>query len=444
MMRTQLENTIIAYLVQHPNLINLHSDKLSSGLFNNHHYKAIYTDINTSVRNKLEINRYTLKNKYGQLIDDLLAQVTLANDPLEAFGIALNQLINTHTSERFSDLCSEYLANYHSGELIDHQKFLSQLSSEMVLTDDVVIYNNQNAMDYLCSELDNENPPGEIPVMIGKIDETLQGGGNRGEVMYLAARPKMFKTSFALNMFSMMTIKHHGLFFSLEMSAQELWKKQYGIVEGRSFEYDKSGKSRGQALSKYGDHVILTKKNAHIVDYPDMSIQAIKKLIKRHKLKHGVLDFIIVDNLAIIRKSKGKSEYDAITEITRELKVIAKEENIFIICIAQLNRGVSDRKDKRPILSDLRGSGSIEQDADFVVMLHREEYYYAETGKAAPEPIKNVLEVNFAAARRGQQNCYKFKVNLALGKVLHELSDFENAQYSTALNTASKSNGGGF
>lgn len=426
-MRDVLESEIIAALIKNPNFLSMYKDKLTTKLFTGTTLEIFEYITNLAIGNH-DINRYAMTNKFGSITDQIINSATHSLD-FSAFEISLNQLIALSTSEAIAGLCSNYLAEYHSGEVIDNAKFVMDLSNNLITSEDVPVLTNNDALSYLIEQLNNNEPLGEISLGHG-LDETLQGGGNRGEVMFLAGKAKMFKTSLAINLFNHMTIKNKGIFFSLEMSAKELWKKQYGIVEGETFEHHKK---TCKAFDKYGDFIQLTKNNAFIIDYPNLSIFTIHKLVKMHRLKHGNLDFIIIDHLNIIQKSKGKMEYEAITEITRQLKIIAKEEDIFIICLSQLNRNGADRKEKRPQLSDLRGSGSIEQDADFVVTVHREEWYYSEIGKATPEAIKNVLEVNFAAARRGQQNLYHYRVNLPLGKIMHSLSDWDLIAYNNAL-----------
>ena len=430
-MRDILENEVVAALIKNPNFCNMYKEKLNLKLFSGSN-ADIFKYISQSVINNFDCNRYLLTTKFGSIVDQIINSAKNSED-FKEFETTLNQLITVSTSEVIAGLCSTYLAEFHCGELVDNAKFVLDLSNNLVTNEDVPVFDNTHAIEYLMEQLKNDDPLGEISLGYG-LDETLQGGGNRGEVMFLAGKAKMFKTSLALNLFNHMTIKNAGIFFSLEMSAKELWQKQYGIVEGESFYYHKTTPQiKHQAFDKYSDFIRLTKANSFVIDYPDLSIFTIHKLVKMQKLKHGKLDFIIIDHLNIIRKSKGKLEYEAITEITRQLKVIAKEENIFIICLAQLNRNGADRREKRPQLSDLRGSGSIEQDADFVVTVHREEWYYSEIGKPTPEPVKNVLEVNFSAARRGQQNLYHYKVNLALGKVIGSLSAWDTVAYNNAL-----------
>ena len=174
---------------------------------------------------------------------------------------------------------------------------------------------------------------------------------------------------------------------------------------------------------------ILKKVNENliVIDYSNLTVYAIQKTIKQIKMKNHI-DLIFVDHLNIM--SYGKlDEYNGITEATRLFKVIAKEEQIACCILTQLNRDVKTRKDKRPVLSDLRGSNSIAQDADFVYMLHREQYYYTMLGvkDECPEILKNKLEGWFAKSRRGEGTKQYFLIDLSTKKIIRELEyDFIN------------------
>ncbi len=439
---SQIAKTVISHIVTCPKLLNLYRDKLQHDYFPDATFKAIYSDILTAVSERKDISAYLLKNKYGPIIDELVIPGFNEAKAIPIMDQAISDLIYQHTARLFSDGCSDYLAKYHSGEIINHDEVLNNLSSHIIRNDEIKVYDNSDAIECLSRKLDSNAPVGEMALGINPIDQTLNGGANRGQVMYVAGRPKIFKTSMILNIFTRMTINHSGIFFSLEMSRDEVWQKQCGIIEAKSFEF---ARQYNQPFNAYGEHMQLTKGNAHVVDSKEVSIHDIKRLIRLHKLRHGKLDFVIIDHLGIIKKSRANySEYEHVTEITRELKIIAGMENIFIICISQLNRASADRKDKRPVLTELRGSGSIEQDADYVLTLYREEHYYRENGRSCPPAIQNVLEVNLAANRHGPQADYKFKVNLALGKILHQLSPTELAQYSAALREGKSFNSGGF
>lgn len=439
---SHIAKTVISHIVTCPNLLNLYRDKLQADYFPDVTFKAIYIDILTAVSERKELSPYLLKNKYGPVIDELLISEFNEARAIPVMDQAVSDLVYQHTAKLFSDGCSDYLAKYHSGEIINHDEVLNSLSSHIIRNDEIKVYDNSDAIEWLSERVNSNAPAGEMALGIAPIDKTLNGGANRGQVMYIAGRPKIFKTSMILNIFTRMTINYSGIFFSLEMPRKEVWQKQYGIIEGKSFEF---ARQHNQPFDAYGEHMQLSKNNARIVDSKEITIHDIKRLIRMHKLRHGKLDFIIIDHLGITKKSRPNySEYEHVTEVTRELKIIAGMENIFIICISQLNRASADRKDKRPLLTELRGSGSIEQDADYVITLYREEHYYRENGRSCPPAIQNVLEVTLAANRHGPQADYKFKVNLALGKILHELSPTELAQYGAALREGKSSNSGGF
>lgn len=169
-----------------------------------------------------------------------------------------------------------------------------------------------------------------------------------------------------------------------------------------------------------------------IIDDPKINIMKLKKYIIDYKLKHGFIDAVVIDYLQIMDRPSGMKEYEFLCETTRALKQIAREHEVVIICLSQLNRGGTERKEKRPILADLRGSGSIESDADMVIFLHREEWYYAERGEECPTEVKGVLEFIIAKYRQGSPKKGIYNINLSLSS-LHECDEYTKIKYMEFL-----------
>lgn len=194
-------------------------------------------------------------------------------------------------------------------------------------------------------------------------------------MVILAARPSMGKTSLALNIAQNISAKKSVAFFSLEMGKEQLvdrlvcaamgidsWKLQKGELTDEEF-----GKI-GKALSD------LSSSKIYIDDSPGMNMLEIKSKARRLKMESG-LDMIMIDYLQLIHGSNPANRVQEIGDISRNIKALARELNVPIIALSQLSRAVESRATKEPILSDLRESGSIEQDADIVMMIYREEYY---------------------------------------------------------------------
>ena len=227
------------------------------------------------------------------------------------------------------------------------------------------------------------------------LDEKL-GGLHKSDLLILAARPSMGKTSLAVNIafnaakkYAQTGGKEGGrvAFFSLEMSGDQLATRILADEANISGDAIRKGNIKEQDFISFVQAAqTLSSVPVYIDDTPSLSIGAVRTRARRLKRQHG-LDVLIVDYLQLLqgsgsRQSEGNRVLE-ISEITRGLKAIAKELQIPVIALSQLSRGVESRDDKRPMLSDLRESGSIEQDADCVMFIFRREYYLSRE-----EPMK--------------------------------------------------------
>tara|TARA_R110000803_G_scaffold69326_2_gene131669 strand:+ start:6417 stop:7772 length:1356 start_codon:yes stop_codon:yes gene_type:complete len=210
-----------------------------------------------------------------------------------------------------------------------------------------------------------------------KVD-SVTGGFQDGELIVLAARPAMGKSALALNMAKNITIDNGKAVavFSLEMTSKQLMGRFYSDVTGiESWKF----KKRELTMPEWGrinDASILLKEiRLFIDDTPSIKLNELRSKCIRLKSK-GNLDIVLIDYLQLMRLNyKTGSREQEISEISRGLKAIAKELNVPIIALSQLSRKVEERPDKMPMMSDLRESGAIEQDADIILFLMRPEYY---------------------------------------------------------------------
>ena len=236
-----------------------------------------------------------------------------------------------------------------------------------------------------------------VPTGFADLDSTLTGL-HPGELIIIGARPAMGKTSFAMNIASHASIAKGKTVavFSLEMPREQIvmrmlcaearvnmQKVRKGILEDR--EWNALAKALGP----------ISNASLYLDDTAGLTPAMLRSRCRRLMMDHG-LDLILVDYLGLMRgDSRTESRQLEVAEISRQLKAIALELKVPVIACAQLSRANKDRIDKRPVLSDLRDSGSIEQDADVVMFLHREEYYNPDTED------KNIAEVNVAKQRSG-------------------------------------------
>jgi len=215
-----------------------------------------------------------------------------------------------------------------------------------------------------------------IPTGFTDLDE-LTGGLHPSELIILAARPSMGKTALAMNIAEHVTVKANvpTLFVSLEMSRQELAQRMLcsrGRINGRKF---RSAFLSAEDRTKLVEAAsVLSKAPLYIDDSPSRTMTEIAAAARRLKRKVK-LGFVVIDYLQLIEPDNPKDpRQEQVAKIARRLKGMARELNIPVLCLAQLNRQAEISKDNRPKLSHLRESGAIEQDADVVMFIHREEY----------------------------------------------------------------------
>jgi replicative DNA helicase len=231
------------------------------------------------------------------------------------------------------------------------------------------------------------------------LDAQLGGMGG-GDLVILAARPSMGKTALALQI--AMQASCDVAMFSLEMSSRQVVDRMASISSRVDLKALRSGwfdRKRFGDLSGFID--TYRDKGIAIDDTGQISVTEIRAKSRRYALMHGI-DLIIVDYLQIMRGNNPRNREREIAEISSGLKGLAKELDVPVVALSQLNRGVESRTDKRPMLSDLRESGAIEQDADSVLLLYRDEYY-----NGSKSTDKGVAEVSVAKNRNGPTGIVK-------------------------------------
>ncbi|MFN4245479.1 MAG: replicative DNA helicase [Brevinematia bacterium] len=263
-----------------------------------------------------------------------------------------------------------------------------------------------------------------VPSGYKAIDE-MTGGFQNGDLIVFAGRPSMGKTAFALNLcLNMAKQGKKVLFFSLEMSKEQLVQRLLSTESRIDLKSLRTGNVRESDWESILDAAIkLSSLDVIIDDTPSASIVDIKSKSRKIFAKEKGIDVIIIDYLQIIEVPKGvsviRSRNEEIGFVSRSLKGLAKELNLPVIVLSQLSRSVEKRIDKRPILSDLRESGSIEQDADLVAFLYRDEYYNPNTDK------KNIVEIIISKQRNGPVGVVELSFIKEIGKFDNlSISDF--------------------
>ena len=237
-----------------------------------------------------------------------------------------------------------------------------------------------------------------VPTGFSGLDRVLVGMG-KSDLVIIGARPAMGKTSFALNIATMAAASFHRegsnkavCIFSLEMSNEQLVQRilaSEAMVDSHAL---RSGELTGEDWSKLAHaSSILSEYNIKLDDSTGVTVSAMKSKLRREKN----VGMIVIDYLQLMNSDrKYDNKVNEVADISRNLKIMAKDFGVPVICLSQLSRGTEGRKEKTPMLSDLRDSGAIEQDADIVMFLYREEYYDKEKNQ-------NTAKVNIAKNRHG-------------------------------------------
>ncbi|MGZ9585945.1 replicative DNA helicase [Paenibacillus marinisediminis] len=246
----------------------------------------------------------------------------------------------------------------------------------------------------------NENQGTTTGIPSGFIDlDKMTAGFQRNDLIIVAARPSVGKTAFALNIAQNVGVraKETVAIFSLEMSAAQLVQRMICAESNVDATRLRTGALEDDDWEKLTMSIAsLSEAQIFIDDTPGVTVADIRAKCRRLKKEHG-LGMILIDYLQLIhgRGKAGENRQQEVSEISRTLKMIARELEVPVIALSQLSRGVEQRQDKRPMMSDLRESGSIEQDADIVAFLYRDDYYNQDTEK------KNIIEIIIAKQRNG-------------------------------------------
>lgn len=227
----------------------------------------------------------------------------------------------------------------------------------------------------------------------------MTAGLQPSDFVLVAARPSMGKTAFVLNIAQHVAVsqKMPVLIFSLEMSQGQLFNRLLSLESKVNSQNIRTGRLTEDEWNRIGEGAdTVGSSPIYIDDTPGITVGELRSKCRRHKLEHNI-KLVIIDYLQLMT-SKGRSEgrQQEVSEISRSLKALARELDVPVVALSQLSRAVEQRPNHRPMLSDLRESGSIEQDADVVMFIYREDYYHPEN-----EEKRNIAEIIIAKQRNG-------------------------------------------
>jgi len=287
-------------------------------------------------------------------------------------------------AEEVTELAVQKIFDIVSGRDVDGAVHIKQ-----------ILYHNYTK---LAEMIENKGAISGVSTGFSELDNVLSGL-KPATLILIAARPAMGKTSFAINIAQNVAIKEKKpvLIFSLEMAKEELVNRIISSEAKIDSKKISSGEITPEDMNKFLEIIDpLSNAPIYIDDTASITVTELRAKAKRLKLEKD-LGLIVIDYLQLMSGRKSESRQVEVAEISRSLKILAKELSIPVIAVSQLSRGPESRADNRPMLSDLRESGAIEQDADVVMFLYREEYYKPETTEK-----HNIGECIIAKHRAGE------------------------------------------
>lgn len=335
-----------------------------------------------------------------EFVRDLLATVpTSANVKYYAEIVAEKSMLRKliKTTEEIGNLC--YLGKEKTQDILEvTEKKIFDLvqnrgSEEFVPIRQVVL----NAIEKIEKASRTQGSVTGIPTGFIDLDYKMSGF-QPSDLILVAARPSMGKTAFVLNIAQYMAFHNDvtAAIFSLEMSKEQLVNRLLALESKVDSQNIRTGNLEDEEWAKLIEGAnIIGKSHLIIDDKPGISISELRSKCRKYKMEHN-LGIIFIDYLQLMTGSgRSESRQQEISEISRSLKALARELNVPVVALSQLSRAVEQRPDHRPMLSDLRESGAIEQDADVVMFIYRDDYYNKDSEN------KNIAEIIIAKQRNG-------------------------------------------
>lgn len=370
--------------------------------------------------NKLRKNEKFDENVEEEVLQEIITEVPTAANILEYAKIVREKAVLRKLGDVGTKIVELAYEGYEEVDtILDKAESMIFKVSENVDSKDMVSLKDLIAQEFVRLETVYQNKGVATGVSSGFSDfDQMTSGFHPSDLVILAARPAMGKTAFALNLaLNAATKSKKGvLLFSLEMSSSQLLQRLLSIEAGVGLQKIRNGFLGTEDWGKLGVACMkLSNAEINIADLPNVNVLEIRAIARRLKAA-GKLDMIVIDYLQLIKGSsggKGDNRQQEISEISRSLKGIARELDVPIIALSQLSRATEQRADRRPMLSDLRESGAIEQDADMVIFLYRDDYYNEESED------KGITEVIIGKQRNGPVGTVKLRF-------FHEYTKFEN------------------
>ena len=407
----EAEQSVIGSMLMDREAIMAASEIIDSADFYQHQYGILFETMLELYNEGTPVDLITLQDRLREkdvppeissleFAKDLLSSVYTSTNVRQYAQIVyeksiLRKLIKE--SEETANIC--YLGKERVDDIMeDTEKRIFSLlqkrnTGDFVPIKDVVL----NALDKI--ELASKNRGSVTGIPTGFIDLDYKTSGMQpSDLILIAARPSMGKTAIVLNIAQHMAFKNDvtAAIFSLEMSKEQLVNRLFSLESKVDSQSIRTGNLSDDDWAKLIESAgIIGKSNLIIDDTPGISVSELRSKCRKYKLEHN-LGIIIIDYLQLMTGSKrSDSRQQEISDISRSIKEVARELSVPVIALSQLSRAVEQRPDHRPMLSDLRESGAIEQDADVVMFIYRDDYYNKDSEK------KNIAEIIIAKQRNG-------------------------------------------
>ena len=408
----EAEQSVVGSMLMGREAIMAASEMLTSDDFYQHQYGVIFDAMVELFNEGKPVDLVTLQDRLKE--KDLPPEIT----SMEFVRDLLNAVPTSANVRHYATIVSEKAVLRRLiklSEEIENECYLNKEPVEVILEETekrmFKLLQQRNSGDYVpirqvvMNTLENieraSKTKGNVTgLATGFTDLDYKTSGFQpSDFILVAARPSMGKTAFVLNIAQYMAFKKNKAvaIFSLEMSREQLMNRLFSMESKVDSQSLRTGNLKDEEWSKLIESAgIIGESNLIIDDTPGISIAEMRSKCRKYKLEHG-LDIIIIDYLQLMTGSgRGSdSRQQEISDISRSLKALARELNVPVVALSQLSRAVEQRTDHRPMLSDLRESGAIEQDADVVMFIYRDDYYNKDSED------KGIAEIIIAKQRNG-------------------------------------------
>jgi replicative DNA helicase len=391
-----IEIIVIAYLLKHPELLDTHFEHINPDLFSNIENLKIYQVLNDFHQSQKNITIETIKNYIPDIQSNTLKdlssqidQIVFSKSIFKSYLETLQELYVRRELFKITQSKNSESTTFNTSSdikdiVLDLEKKLFDLSNfkkdNYEFKDFATV--TKSSLKIVEKAFKKKGKYSGIVSGFEDLDNML-GGLQNSDLIILAGRPSMGKTALATNIafnaakyFSNEEEKASAVMFSLEMSAEQIGLRI--LAEQAKIPSDKLRKgdlNERDSLELSNAYQEIHQLNFFFDDSPNLTVSELRSKLRRYKNNYNI-KLVLIDYLQLIKPEGNRdNRVNELSEITRNLKQLAKEFDLPVISLSQLSRQVENRDDKRPLLSDLRESGSIEQDADVVMFIYRESYY---------------------------------------------------------------------